>query len=438
MILGFFFLFHFLEVLSGREGFFAKKGGVSLVRNRDLRPAAKANPTIQQAFERFQKYNRLKNLSQGSLDFYAAKGRSFFRFLGDTEQPIHTITEETVEDYIFYMKDQQLHDTTINTNLRMVRAFLYWCMEKGYLEKYPIRLVRADDPIKEPYTTDELQKLLKEPDCKTCSFAEYRNWVIVNFLLGTGCRASTLLNLQIGDLDLSAGTVFFRHMKARNQQIVPSQRHWSGSWRTIWSTAAATPQPAKQYITDYPKERLEGEVEKIQKYQLGPVEAYRKWFDDRKAWKAYLHQPETVEILKKSHTVVLDPREGEYCWRKRATLQARVERVFLLKMLEQGYQTELLKKIDESLLAKVEPLEPPPLLAYLDAHLNEERYYEEWQKIFFELGHIYNKADGHAEKSLPSYTCARQWLQQYGYDLQKKRATSGELRNKNVWWVTKQ
>ena len=155
MILGFFFLFHFLEALSGREGFFAKKGGVSLVRNRDLRPAAKANPTIQQAFERFQKYNRLKNLSQGSLDFYAAKGRSFFRFLGDTEQPIHTITEETVEDYIFYMKDQQLHDTTINTNLRMVRAFLYWCMEKGYLEKYPIRLVRADDPIKEPYTTDE-------------------------------------------------------------------------------------------------------------------------------------------------------------------------------------------------------------------------------------------------------------------------------------------
>ena len=145
------------------------------MRNRDLRPTAKANPTIQQAFERFQKYNRLKNLSQGSLDFYAAKGRSFFRFLGDTEQPIQTITEETVEDYIFYMKDQQLHDTTINTNLRMVRAFLYWCMEKGYLEKYPIRLVRADDPIKEPYTTDELQKLLKEPDCKTCSFAEYRN-----------------------------------------------------------------------------------------------------------------------------------------------------------------------------------------------------------------------------------------------------------------------
>ena len=98
---GLFLFVPFSGSVERARGIFREKGGVSLVRNRDLRPAAKANPTIQQAFERFQKYNRLKNLSQGSLDFYAAKGRSFFRFLGDTEQPIHTITEETVEDYIF-------------------------------------------------------------------------------------------------------------------------------------------------------------------------------------------------------------------------------------------------------------------------------------------------------------------------------------------------
>lgn len=191
------------------------------------------------------------------------------------------------------------------------------------------------------------------------------------------------------------------------------------------------------YLLHYPKDRLENEVERLEKYQLVPARAYQKLFDDKKAWKAYLHQPETQKALQESHTVVLDRWEGEYCWRKRANLQAIVERDFLRQMLEHGYQTELLKEIDENLLTKVEPLEPPPLLAYLDAHLNEERYYEEWQKIFFEMGHIYNKADGHAGKSLPSYACARQWLQHYGYDLQKKRVTSGELRNKNVWWVTK-
>lgn len=142
-------------------------------------------------------------------------------FLEDVEQPIDSITEETVGDYIFAMKEEKLSDTTINTNLRMVRAFLYWCMEKGYLEQFAIKLVRADDPIKEPYTAQELEKLLTAPNRKSCSFAEYRNWVMVNFLLGTGCRASTLVNLKIGDLDLSAGMVTFRHMKARNQQMVP-------------------------------------------------------------------------------------------------------------------------------------------------------------------------------------------------------------------------
>lgn len=192
------------------------------------------------------------------------------------------------------------------------------------------------------------------------------------------------------------------------------------------------------YFQHYPKDRLEGQLERVKKYQIAPAKAYQKWFDDKKAWKAYLHQPESQEALKESHTVVLDPLEGEYCWRKRATLQAIVERDSLRQMLDQGYQTELLKAIDESLLAKVERLEPPPLLEYLDAHLNEERYYEEWQKIFFEMGHIYNKKDGHAEKSMPSYTCACKWLLHHRYDLHRKRGTSGEFRDKMIWWVTKQ
>ena len=517
------------------------------MRNRDLRPAAKANPTIQQAFERFQKYNRLKNLSQGSLDFYAAKGRSFFRFLGDTEQPIHTITEETVEDYIEVSYED--YDPALggivnkpaidNKYEHTIRVETYQWLEtflqrnedaaKTYLrsfdyivsDEYHYMVTDASfndhvdasyEAIKELWTTKtcifmsatarpffdywELRKMIPEGqhyrlpmDYRFVSSVKffYRDddeldiirrvqpgekiLVFVNTIAKLRKLRDTLKADGIEDVaclcskyrqeaeefdkldDVLVGNVLQHQvtlttttlyngvdMKDRALKYIVSEL-----WNPLVNAQIlGRKRPLDEgdtcavYLLHYPKERLEGELKKIEKYQLEPVEAYRKWFDDRKAWKAYLHQPETVEILKKSHTVVLDPREGEYCWRKRATLQARVERVFLLQMLEQGYQTELLKKIDESLLAKVERLDPPLLLEYLDAHLNEERYYQDWQKIFFELGHIYNKADGHAEKSLPSYTCARQWLQQYGYDLQKKRATSGELRNKNVWWVTKQ
>ena len=194
------------------------------MRKRTLQSASKALPSIQAAFEQFQKQNQLKNLSQGTIDFYSSKARHFFNFLEDTDQPVDCITEATVVDYIFSLKEKQLHDTTINTYLRMVRAFLYWCMDKGYLEHFSIQLIRADNPIKEAYTSDELERLLEAPDQKTCSFAEYRNWVMVNFLLGTGCRASTLVNLKIEDINFSDGTVLFRHMKTRNQQIVPLTR----------------------------------------------------------------------------------------------------------------------------------------------------------------------------------------------------------------------
>lgn len=195
------------------------------MRKRQLQVKSIAPPSIQNAFEQFQRQNEVKNLSQGTIDFYSAKSRTFFLFLEDTEQTVDTITKEDVEDYILYFKEKgTVSDTTINTNLRMVRAFLYWCMERHYMERFPVKMIRADDPIKEPYTADELERLLKRPNLKSCSFAEYRNWVIVNFLLGTGCRASTLINLHIEDIDLSAGTVYFRHMKARNRITVPLTR----------------------------------------------------------------------------------------------------------------------------------------------------------------------------------------------------------------------
>lgn len=123
--------------------------------------------------------------------FIHQKHDTFFNFLKGTDQPIDSITEETVVDYIFHLKEKQLHDTTINTYLRMVRAFLYWCMDKGYLERFPIRLIRADSPIKEAYTSNELERLLETPDQKTGSFAEYRNWVIFKIWFSTSWTSQT-------------------------------------------------------------------------------------------------------------------------------------------------------------------------------------------------------------------------------------------------------
>ena len=72
----------------------------------------------------------------------------------------------------------------------------------------------------EGVSDEELSLLLQKPE-SDCSFAEYRNWVIINFLLNSGCRAATVRNIQIRDVDLAARQIVYRHTKNGKVQTVP-------------------------------------------------------------------------------------------------------------------------------------------------------------------------------------------------------------------------
>ena len=75
--------------------------------------------------------------------------------------------------------------------------------------------------MKETYSDFELSALLKNPDIRKATFAEYRDWVIINFLLNCGSRAATARAIQIRDVDLDGGVVFYRHTKNRKTQVIP-------------------------------------------------------------------------------------------------------------------------------------------------------------------------------------------------------------------------
>lgn len=176
--------------------------------------------TVAEIYEQFQRENHIKNLSPGTIRYYEGWLKPFLSDFG--KRAVSSITEKDVEKFLLSLSAKgTMADTTINTCLRAVRAFLYYAMRKGYLASFQISLVKETQPVKEPYTEEELKKLLQKPDVASCSFAQYRNWVIVNFLLATGCRASSLIHVHIEDLNLEAGTVFFQHMKARSQQMMP-------------------------------------------------------------------------------------------------------------------------------------------------------------------------------------------------------------------------
>ena len=94
-------------------------------------------------------------------------------------------------------------------------------MESDYLPAFKIPIPKTDKKIKETYTVNELKTLLKKPNLKDSEFGEYRMWVFSNYLLATGNRISSVLNVKIEDLDFKNNLIQVNKAKNRKAYIIP-------------------------------------------------------------------------------------------------------------------------------------------------------------------------------------------------------------------------
>ena len=133
----------------------------------------------------------------------------------DVSMPINRLTSTVLDNMILQMRKEGLSDSSINSYTRTLKCFLSWCNEEGYT-KANLKIYKAAETVKETYTDEELLTLLKKPEAD-CKFCEYRNWVIVNFLLNSGCRAATVRNIQNQDVDLSRRQIVLRHRHDSSQ-----------------------------------------------------------------------------------------------------------------------------------------------------------------------------------------------------------------------------
>ncbi len=137
----------------------------------------------------------------------------------DIEQPIAALSKRDLESMVCGMRAAGLAHNSISTYVRVFRTFLNWCQREGRAD-LTIPNMKDKETVKETYTDEELSLLLEKPK-SDCSFAEYRNWVIINFLLNSGCRAATVRNIQNRDVDLGARQIVYRHTKNGKVQVVP-------------------------------------------------------------------------------------------------------------------------------------------------------------------------------------------------------------------------
>ena len=141
--------------------------------------------TIEKAFEEFEKSNTIRGLAKDTQTSYKATYRAFTEYYNE-DNLCSNLNEEIIEGFIGYLREnREVNNISINSHLTNVRAFVNYCIRLGYTEDFKIKSVKAEKQIKETYTDSELTILLKKPNLKKCSFVEYRNWVLINYLMGT-------------------------------------------------------------------------------------------------------------------------------------------------------------------------------------------------------------------------------------------------------------
>ena len=173
---------------------------------------------IEEIFPRFVNAQMAKGVSDKTVLTYNRHFRSLGYHL-DLTMTFDELTKEALDSMLVSLRKSGVSPNTISSYARVFRTFLKWCRAEGYTD-LSLPNIQDKETVKGSYTDEELIALLRKP-AKDCDFCEYRNWVIVNFLINSGCRAGTIRNIQNRDVSLSDKRVIYRHTKTGKLQSVP-------------------------------------------------------------------------------------------------------------------------------------------------------------------------------------------------------------------------
>lgn len=181
-------------------------------------------PLISELHEEFLKEKELHGASDATIKTYRGSFKKIQLYIGK-DATINQLDNIFLTSFIKYLRSSDLSVPTINHYLRELRTFAYWCMDNGYIyPHYKISLVKGQETIKDTYTIEELERLLEQPKDKH-NFVAWRDWTIINWVLGTGNRVNTIINVRLCDLDLRNGYIYIYQQKNKRPNEIPMDSH---------------------------------------------------------------------------------------------------------------------------------------------------------------------------------------------------------------------
>ena len=177
---------------------------------------------------------RMKNLTDDTIQTYKVNIKYLMKYLDENKIPLSDISTSTIKEYEFYLIQQGNRNTTsINTLLRNIKVFLSWTYENGYTDEISVRYLKVKQEPKEIYSDDDIKTLLKKPKLSDTTYTEFRTYCIINMLVSTGMRRSSLLNIKLEDIQWSKQLIKLSHTKNKqvhyvsmNSKLVSVLKEW--------------------------------------------------------------------------------------------------------------------------------------------------------------------------------------------------------------------
>ena len=182
----------------------------------------KRTHSLEEAYDEWLCSCKDKGLSDGSIASYREKVKLFLTY---TDVDVENLDNEVVYEFREWLKTHRnFNDVSTNTTFRTINVFFKFIHEEYQVPLFHLDYVKETKKIKQIFSNEDIRKLLRQPDLNSCTYSELRDYCIINIVLNTGVRASSIVNVKIEDVDFKAKTIHFRHMKNRQEQVFPLKK----------------------------------------------------------------------------------------------------------------------------------------------------------------------------------------------------------------------
>lgn len=188
---------------------------------REIRKVANADTIVlKEAFEDFMAEKEATNKSEATLKGYRKSFKKWCDYYGE-EVEATEVTQQLFFQWTNSMKLDGIRPASINHYLRDMRTVMNWCMDEArkYIPKFKVEMVTGQEEVPKFYAEEEQEALVEKPH-RGADYPEWRMWAICNFVLATGARTATIINVHMGDIDFKGKKVTYHHTKNKKAQVM--------------------------------------------------------------------------------------------------------------------------------------------------------------------------------------------------------------------------